>query len=463
MTKRILAGLVAAVSVMSLAACGDKDDSKAPAVELTPNQKLVVSDAANQLPEKELANKTITWMAHYNINPEDGMVESPNIFLFEEKYGGTIDYVSTTWDAKFTDLSSRILGNNSPDFFPADDMDTFPRGAISNMFQPIDDYVDLDSDLWADTKEVSDLFSTSKGHYAAVIDVTPNLINIYNRKTIEEMGYDDPAELYAEGKWDWDSFRQMSVDFVNEDEQKYALDGWGFENAIMLSSGKSLVTMENGKIVSNLMDPQIEKVQNFMYDLQKNSVAFPRHLINNWSIRGDGGVGIGTGLTLFWPSGIWELQNTVEKTKNFGDMEAGEIMFVPMPKDPASDHYYQASRIHGYNLVQGAKNPEGVGAFLDCSKVAASDESIKQITIDTLRDEYKWSEDMLDMYQNVIQLAKDYPVLEFYGGVSEAVAKDFDQVSRGTMIPGEKSWTEMRAEYQESIAYRINQANNELG
>ena len=40
------------------------------------------------------------------------------------------------------------MANDSPDFFPADDMDAFPKGAIKAMFEPIDDVVDFSSDIW---------------------------------------------------------------------------------------------------------------------------------------------------------------------------------------------------------------------------------------------------------------------------------------------------------------------------
>lgn len=460
MTKRILAGLLATVSVLTLVACSDKDTSSAaPVVDLDPNQKLIVSGAADKLAQKDLANKEITWMAHYDINPTDGQVEPADLFLFKEKYGGTVKWRQTTWDKRYTDLTTAVLGNEAPDFFPADDMDTFPKGAIKGMFQPVDPYIDLDSDLWADVKEVGANFKYGDGQYVAVIDLVATNVAIYNRVVMEDEGYDDPAELFAEGKWDWDVFKDMCISFVNPDEDKYALDGWAFENAIMQSVGTPLVGMKDGKIVNNLNDPQIEKVQNFMYELQKNNVIYPRHLINNWNIRGDGGVGIGSGLTLFWPSGLWELQNTVEKTKNFGDIEAGEVMFVPMPKDPDSDIHYQSARVNGYNIVKGATNPDGVGAFLDCKKVAAGDAGIKQIATDQLKNEYKWTDEMIEMLDTVNLMAKENPVIEFHQGISEELSTMFDQLSRGTMIPAEQTWTEIRAANLEGVQYRIDEMN----
>ena len=37
---------------------------------------------------------------------------------------------------------------------------------------------------------------------------------VYNRKTVAEAGLEDPAELYADGNWTWDTFQDMLEKFV---------------------------------------------------------------------------------------------------------------------------------------------------------------------------------------------------------------------------------------------------------
>ena len=74
------------------------------------------------------------------------------------------------------------------------------------MFQPVDDYIDLDSDIWSKTKTAMELMNFGVKHYEFVTDVTAEQVVIYNTQTIEENGFDDPWELYKEGKWNWDTF-----------------------------------------------------------------------------------------------------------------------------------------------------------------------------------------------------------------------------------------------------------------
>ena len=186
MAKRIFAAACALSLACSMAACGssssDSSSSKKEAKAMTEDQKEQVNALQDKLPDIELSNKTIKWMAHYDINPSDGKSESPAISLFQTKYGGKIEYVQTTWDNRYTDLAKAVMANDSPDFFPADDMDAFPKGAIKAMFEPIDDVVDFSSDIWSSSQTLNDSFVFNGKHYVAAIDVKPQYVYTTQRQ-----------------------------------------------------------------------------------------------------------------------------------------------------------------------------------------------------------------------------------------------------------------------------------------
>ena len=348
--KRLLAGILAFTMTAGMISCGSekKSDSSSDdtGIKLNDEQVEQVATLADQLEDVELKNKTLKWIAHYDINPTEGSVEDPAINLFEQKYGGKIEWVQTTWDTRFDDIATHVMSNDSPDFFPSSDMDTFPKGAIKGMFDPIDgiEHLDLDSDLWSDTVDIMNQFTFNGDRYICVVSVAPSYLCVYNKTTIQENGYEDPAELYYEGKWDWDVFYNMCVDSTDADNDKYGLDGYGYTNAISETCGLPIIGYKDGQLVNNMKEPEIEKVQSFMYDLGKNNIMFDRSQ-NNWYTRGDGttGYGLGTYQTLFIPVGLWALEVPLASTEPFGDMEAGGIMFCPMPKDPDSDKYYISS------------------------------------------------------------------------------------------------------------------------
>ena len=166
--KKTLAGISALTLTMSMTACGGDNGGStadttadttvttttAATVELN-TATLAEEDAATleevadkELRDVELENKTIKWLAHYDINPSTakGDSEAVNISLFKSKYGGEIQWYSTTWNTRYSDLSTYVLGGEGIDFFPCDTA-ALPKGVVSGMFQPVDDYIDLNLSL----------------------------------------------------------------------------------------------------------------------------------------------------------------------------------------------------------------------------------------------------------------------------------------------------------------------------
>lgn len=464
--KKFLVAACSVVLACGMAGCsgsGSNDSSNSgndDVKKLDDKQQEQVTNLESKLPERNLSNTEIKWMAHYDINPSKGQVEDPGLALFKSKYKGSIKYVQTTWDNRYTDLAKAVMANNSPDFFPASDMDAFPKGAIKAMFEPIDDYVDLESDLWKDSKTTCDSFMFNGKHYVAGIQAEPNFVCVYNTKTIKDTGLDDPKELYENDEWTWSKFAEMCTDFTDEDSKKYGLDGYWYTKALNNTCGVPLISLQDGKLVNNMSDPAVTKVQNLMYDLQKDGVVFPR-CDNNWNTRGDGttGEGLGSHLTLFIPTGLWALEAAPEKTKPFGDIAAGDVMFVPMPRLDDSDTYYMSARVEGYLLCKNAPNPEGFAAYMDCLQVAHTEAS--NIHIDQLKKEYGWTDEMVSMREEVYKLANEKPVYDFQDGVSAELSTLMMNVNQATMVTGggATTWTACVAENEKAVDYILKEAN----
>ena len=470
-TKRFLAGLFALTMCFGFASCGnsesggnDTEESSAAIIDMDEEDKDALAQVAEQLDDTELENKNVKFFSHWDINPGDGQVVGPDIQMFWDKYDGTFEYVQTTWENRYQDLAKLVMANDSPDFFSAMDMDGFPKGAIKAMFEPIDDYIDLNSDLWAPAKPTCDAFVFNGGHYVAGIQSQPNFICIYNPKTIEDNGLEDPAELYWNDEWTWSKFTEMCIEFTDQEQEKVGMDGWWYSYALNDTCGVPLIGMEDGKLVNNMDNPQVTKVQELMYDLQKNNVFFDR-ASNNWSIRGDGttGIGMGTGQTLFYPAGTWAIENSPENVTAFGDPEAGEIMLVPMPRMDDSDTYYVTSRVDGYFLIKNAPNPEGFAAYMNCRMATLKD--AKEIGEKQLRDSYKWNDDMMAMREEILRICNDHPLYDFSDGVSEEMNALMLDVRQATVLTGggATTWTANVEQYKAAIDYLVEEANNSIG
>ena len=266
------------ISTVSLTACGQKQETgseKKAVRELDASVREHIRKNANStdLLTGELENKKIKWLSTWDINPDESGKNVPTeLAVFQERYGGEIECIKVEYKDRYDRLSQAINGGEGIDFFYAGDLDAFPKGAIRSMFQPADDYVDFDSPLWDDVRDFNDGLEWNGKHYAVAVQVTGDYCSvIYNRKTVQEAGLPDPAELYYNNEWTWDTFEDMLDKFVDPSNQRYGIDGWWFEFGLIGTIGVPAVSLDNGVLVNNIGSPEMERVQNWMYKLYNNN------------------------------------------------------------------------------------------------------------------------------------------------------------------------------------------------
>lgn len=485
--KKFVAAVSALVLSLGAVSCGNEEEkTAAPADEVTSEtasvattvkeaqvvdmndmQKMAMDNLAENLPDKELANKTIKFISHWDMNPGDGQVVSPYLQLFKEKYGGNIEWVQTTWENRYDDITNLVLAKDSPDFFSAMDGDGFPKGALKGLFQPVDDYIDLNSDLWNNegTKTTMDKFVFDGKHYVAATGATPNIICIYNKKTIQDNGLEDPAELFKNDQWTWSKFKEMCEAFSDAGKEKFALDGYWYDSGINNSTGTPLISLDDsGKAVSNLKSPEVRKAQDFLFELERSRVYFDRTLHDNQT-RGSGanGEGLAEGLTLFIPCGFWGIEDAPENTALWGDVTKGEIMFVPMPRPDDCDKYYIDARIdNGYFLIKNAPNPEGFGALMDCLQLTAHSRAAEDVASAQLKDVYKWSDEMMQMKDTILELCDQNPVFDFKDGVSKEVSAMTNEIKCASINGAKtKKWDTVIEEYNDKLEFELKSANSQ--
>lgn len=133
-------------------------------------------------------------------------------------------------------------------------------------------YIDWTNPLWASVAELNDMFAMDGKHYLMACQATAGYVVYYNRKTIEENGFDDPKELYENGEWTLDKFKEMLLDYVAPDAYMYGLDGWFNATPLYLASSVPSVSLSDGKVVSNINDPAFERAMQYQYDLNLSSI-----------------------------------------------------------------------------------------------------------------------------------------------------------------------------------------------
>ncbi len=457
-TKIALASLLIAAMSMSFFGCGGEEETSS-YKEMDSAVRDSVNDVVTgeELLTGELENKTIKWLSDWDINPDASGKSTPiELAMFQERYGGQVEFHQTTWATRYDDLANAINSDEGIDFFYAGNFDAFPKGAIRGMFVPADEYIDFSSPLWEDVKDVNDSIMWNGSHYMVVVQMTgDNCAVIYNRDTIEELGFEDPAELLEKGEWTWDVFHEMLQKFVDVDNGKYGLDGWWFESGLSATTGVPYIGMEDGKLVSNLADPAVERVQNFMYDLSTTGSIAIGVGDYGWTEHPEY---IGEGKTIFYPCGLWAIYSEPDQWKGkFGE----NCFFVPMPKDPDADEHYIPANMDSYVFVKGGHNPEGVAKYLDCKRASLMNEEAIAIGNQAFIDDYAWTQEMIDMKHTMDEMALENPVIDFMNGVSTDLATILDDSGSGVRAAGKGTpWNESLATIKDAVQTMIDEANN---
>ncbi len=482
-TKKILAGIMALSMTAALTACGDSEGStteetttvttttaKTVAVNtegLQEDEEQILTDVMTQLQDVELENKTVTWLAHYDINPSTtGASKSVGMEMFEKKYGGNIKWISTTWNERYNKLSTEILGGTGVDIFPGDDTANFPKGIISGnggltsgMFQPVDDYIDLNSAIWQNVSTGMDLFKFGDKHFEFVTSITAEAVVLYDKSTIEAQGFDDPWELYEKGEWNWDTFKSMLYDFVDPDASQYGLDGYWNEKALLMSAGVPLIGLSaDGGVQSNINDPTVEKAMNFQYELNQNGIKFPKDQFS-WNEQPQM---LGEGSELFYIIGPYCVQADPETWTI--EVEPENLGVVPVPS-PAGSDPYQGAKVNGYALCKGAANPEGAALFAECMVLGNADERTIAISDRKAMDDYKWSQEIVDKMKEIDELARQYPVVDMAAGCSTDIASlttdGGDQMGMRAAFDG-TDWATMREAIGDTVGMLVEEVDEKL-
>ena len=470
--KRITALFLAVVLILALVGCGKEKREIVKLTLSTEDSVAILAAAGISLPDAEEVagvNTSIEWFAWYDDfhNYAEDEIVNTGFWTFEQKYGGSIDWVECEWGKRFDDLANLILSDESPDFMPLL-LNAFPTRAIKGLFIPVDDYIDYDDPLWEGTKPFAyDYYSLAGKTYAICTDYGPGNVCAYNRRIIEEWGYDDPATLFANDEWTWDVFADMCKDFSDPDEDRYALDGWWFQLSLMRSCGETIIeyNTDTRRYESNIDSPGIERAADLLYDLAKNECVYP-WWANGWSIRnGTNGAGMKDGKLLFYFCTIDTFTAPVEEISNvWGDITANELMFCPAPRDPNGDGgYYTECYPSGYCIVSGSDNPEGVVLFSSCERFKILDPTVVKIDLKQKKEIYLWTQEMLDMHETCYNLAcSGNYIVPYDAGLGDKLSGVVDAFENNGHTQDATTWAQLKEANSEKLAYYLDELNDQL-
>lgn len=460
--KRILAGVLACAMCFGVVGCG-KDDESSSHVD-----QVEVPDAESIEAIPEGADANLEWLSYFDLNPVQDEESSAELKLFQQK-GGSITYTRTTSMNKFQKLAARVISDDPPDIFWYEQGMTFPANCMQNMFQPVDSVVDFDSALWSNVKESADQFVLNGQHYVAPISFNMTSILTYDADRIEELGMDDPYELYLDGEWDWDAMKEIMDAWVaegTEETPRTGVNGW-FHTFIFRTTGETIIKLdpETGKYVNNIYNPELERAANWLYDISKEGLV-------NTQWFGDCGEAFQANV-LFYSMGPWASTgsaHTPDETENWKN--------VLIPRDPNSDEYYYGLDTTAYMWVAGSEKKDAVRCWFECAKLANTDQSYLEIAKQKFFvNNPNWTDEMWELAYNpqandVITVVNDpgYGISTLLSDNDSATNDTleavipylYSSVSKTDENGAQMTWAQLRDGYNNTINSELNIFNDKL-
>ncbi len=455
--KKIQAVITAALFIFTAVSCSkskNKDSETEPVTE-----QLTTEEATEEgfTPAEANEAMTITWLGDYDLNPAEGKERSTALALFEDVYGGKINYVPVYAKDRYTRLSEMVLSGEEVDMFQYE-TETMPYYVKQDLFEPLDAYYEqlgMNEGLWDNMQDTIEMFAYNGGHYVIPYSIDEPFLITYSRKMMQEENLDDPYELYKSGEWNWDKFVSMMEQFVGNAPMgtyRYGING-DFGKEALISTGHTIVNNENGLLVNNIDDEKIADAEALLQEIAQKGL----YRIN-WI-----GHFPSDGTILFFAMGDWALKesNALNKDK--------DLMAVPFPKPEGNDKYYISCDYNARMLVKNSAKGEAVATYLKCERLAAEEPGCKEAakaaalaegSADSKFEDSYLTEEQYDVIQEYLSSESVCPIFDFaYGmgggmyGVDSRNNGAAVNVLTTAFLNGTPygSWEELRDAYKDRI------------
>lgn len=286
---------------------------------------------------------------------------------FEKKFNCNIQLVSLQWESYNSQVATAMSSGKPYDICGLHT--TFwPEAGVQGLYEPLNKYI-YESDLYNSKTGVGIDLNASKtfelnGNLYGVANHTGTYVSMlqvlyYNKLMFEEVGLEDPMELYKAGKWNWNKFFEIAAKVKNPQKGKYLI-GQEFSAVTMaLSNGFTYTKNQNGKVVENLSDPKFLTALNKYSEFMKN-YAGPKGYSDDATEFYNGNYYMFLqGVT----HGKMYMYDTIKNSAAF-DYDFSNLGVVPFPYGP--DNTKKVNPGHGLQAKaagKGSKDPRVVIAW----------------------------------------------------------------------------------------------------
>lgn len=369
--KKLAAAILAGSLILGTASCGGSGRGEAaattaanggadaPAATETNAADVIREEAKVEEIDENQETGTIKVLIYYDLVTQD----SELVDLFETRYGGSIEQeICSSGGGYFEKLGTLVASDLSPDIVRYEWM-SFPHGMSRNMYTPLDTYIDIDSDLWKDMKDIINQYEYSGKHFYYPYKLTSNFALNYNKLVLQEYGLKDPMELYKNGEWTWTAFKDLITAWCNADSTHVGYTGVS-AMSFVATTGTKIIDVSDGKITNNLKNENVQRCMEFLEDICKQGLTGEGYVDPGEAFR-DGSL-LFLGMEPTWTYGA------ACESLNKASVEY-DMAFVPFPRDDKSETYNIAYDSFGYMVPSGAKNVKGAIDWINLNRIEVTD------------------------------------------------------------------------------------------
>ncbi len=233
--KKIMSVLCISVILIGMTACGKTPNEPVGSTNSVPNVEMseytIDSDAVLASMTEELRGTEIEFLNWYD---PDKREEKNVIDAFEQKSGIKVNYRIVDYGGYVDSLAGLLTVGETPDVLRMKSPDL----GILKLLQPISvTGYDFSHQGW--DKHTMGVYTFGENCYGMALVNTPFFLPIlyfYNNETFEEMGLENPYQLWKEGKWTWIKFKDMCSEWVNQGPEYTGAALWAYPSRTVNAS-----------------------------------------------------------------------------------------------------------------------------------------------------------------------------------------------------------------------------------
>ncbi len=294
--KKLLLLVVVLTFIFALVGCGDdkeneKDPTKAPTPTSGEDKPSATPTPAD---DRDLKGQTITvtdWWSNDSWRKEDTQYLE-DYWAYQDKMMKDHNYKivgSTPYDWGSVQQTAMLSITNGE---PVGDIIALDSGWIASLldkglFADVSNLEEFDftDDKW--NKTVLEVMTVGNAVYGFASSTEPRSGVFFNRDLFETLGIDKdlPYNLQAEGKWNWENFKELCKKIKNagdtnsdgvQDVYPIASFSCDFFPALLVANGTDVIVNTKGVLSTNLDDPAVLEALNWGVSLYEEGLVMPR-------------------------------------------------------------------------------------------------------------------------------------------------------------------------------------------